>query len=118
MVVSPHRVGLASLWVVLLCLAGLPARAADRWLTTSDGVRLHYIEQGPGVFQPGFLDAGGRTIVLIPGWTMPAWIFQAQIADFARSWHVVALDPRGQGESDVAPSRATSRAGAGRTSRN
>lgn len=93
MVAAFRRLGL------LLCLfagqawAATSATAADRWFTTSDGVRLHYIEQG-----------AGRTIVLVPGWTMPAWIFQAQIADFSRTWHVVALDPRGQGESDVAAS--------------
>ena len=81
----------------LIALACHPARAADRWFVTSDGVRLHYIEQGPAA-QPG-----ARTIVLVPGWTMPAWIFQAQITDFARQYHVVALDPRGQGESDIAP---------------
>ena len=75
----------------LLTLSASLAHAADRWFTTSDGVRLHYIEQG-----------SGRTIVLVPGWTMPAWIFQVQIADFARSYHVVALDPRGQGDSEVA----------------
>jgi microsomal epoxide hydrolase len=68
-----------------------PARAEDRWFTTSDGVRLHYIEEGRG-----------PTVVLVPGWTMPAWIFDKQIVDFARDWHVVALDPRGQGDSDIA----------------
>ncbi len=89
---------LAATGLIAATLIAAPgARAADRWFTTSDGVRLHYIEQGPGFLQPR-----GRTVVLIPGWTMPAWIFQAQIADFARSWHVVALDPRGQGDSDVA----------------
>jgi non-heme chloroperoxidase len=76
----------------VLTLACGPARAADRWFTTSDGIKLHYIEQGVG-----------QTIVLVPGWTMPAWIFQAQIADFSRQYHVVALDPRGQGQSDIAP---------------
>ncbi len=76
--------------VLLLALPALPAHAADRWFVTSDGVRLHYIEQGRG-----------RTIVMVPGWTMPAWIFQVQIADFARSYHVVALDPRGQGDSAI-----------------
>ncbi len=70
------------------------ARAADRFFTTSDGVRLHYIEAGPG-FAP--------TLVFVPGWTMPAWIFQRQIAFFSRDYHVVALDPRGQGDSDVPP---------------
>jgi len=74
----------------LVTLVCGPARAADRWFTTSDGVRLHYIEAGRG-----------RTVVLVPGWTMPAWIFAAQIADFSRSFHVVALDPRGQGDSEI-----------------
>jgi microsomal epoxide hydrolase len=78
-------------WPLLFMLIAVQAHAADRWFTTSDGVRLHYIEQG-----------AGRTIVMVPGWTMPAWIFQVQIADFARSYHVVALDPRGQGDSDIA----------------
>lgn len=32
---------------------------------------------------------------------MPAWIFQRQIAFFSQSYHVVAFDPRGQGDSDA-----------------
>ena len=79
--------------VAFALLAGLcAAHAADRRFTTSDGVRLHYIEQGQG-----------DTIVLVPGWTMPAWIWDAQIAAFAARYHVVAFDPRSQGDSDVAP---------------
>ncbi len=66
--------------------------AADGHFTTSDGVRLHYIEAGRG-----------RTIVMVPGWTMPAWIFSEQIVELSRSWHVVALDPRSQGDSEIAP---------------
>jgi non-heme chloroperoxidase len=78
--------------VTLACVpAGAAPQGTDHWFTTSDGVRLHYIEAG-----------SGRTIVLVPGWTMPAWIFAAQIADFSRQWHVVSLDPRGQGLSDIA----------------
>ena len=80
----------------LLLLAALllpgAAHAADRFFTTSDGVRLHYTEAGPN-FAP--------TLVFVPGWTMPAWIFQRQIEFFSRDYHVVALDPRGQGDSDV-----------------
>jgi microsomal epoxide hydrolase len=35
---------------------------------------------------------------------MPAWIFAPQIVSFARYYHVVAFDPRGQGDSEIAPS--------------
>ena len=69
-----------------------PGRITDHGFTTSDGVRLHYLEAGP---------ARAPTIVLVPGWAMPAWIFRPQITAFASHWHVIALDPRGQGESDV-----------------
>lgn len=79
--------------LLAMLLASSAAHAADRRFTTSDGVRLHYVEQG-----------SGHTIVLIPGWTMPEWIWDAQIAAFAGHYHVVAFDPRSQGESDVAPS--------------
>ncbi|HEX6881622.1 MAG TPA: alpha/beta hydrolase, partial [Terriglobales bacterium] len=42
----------------------------------------------------------GRPIVFIPGWTMPAWIWEKQIAEFSKKYHVIAVDPRSQGESD------------------
>lgn len=77
---------------VVACVA--PAHAADRWFTTSDGVRLHYSEAGP---------ADGRTVVFVPGWTMPGWIFNAQVSALSDRWRVLVLDPRGQGESEVAP---------------
>ncbi len=79
-----------------LCLLTAPAGAAppgrtqDRYFQTSDNIRLHYVEAGHG-----------RTIVLVPGWTMPAWIWQRQIDDLSRTYHVVAFDPRGQGDSAI-----------------
>ena len=57
--------------------------------TTSDGVKIHFMEAG-----------SGKPIVFIPGWTMPAWIWEKQIAEFSKKYHVVAVDPRSQGESD------------------
>ncbi len=78
----------------LLAAWAAPAWAADLSFKTSDGVRLHLIEDGP---------PRAPTIVFVPGWAMPAWIFQAQIAAFSRAYHVVALDPRGQGDSDIPP---------------
>jgi microsomal epoxide hydrolase len=84
----------------LLCLVllvgALPsasAGAADRYFQTSDGVRLHYVDAGRG-----------RTIVMVPGWTMPAWIFDKQIAAFSARYRVIAFDPRSQGDSEVASS--------------
>ena len=82
------------------CLAALaaspfPARAggSDLFFRASDGVRLHAIVAGA--------DAA-PTLVLVPGWTMPGWIFAHQIADLSPRYRVVAFDPRGQGKSEVA----------------
>jgi non-heme chloroperoxidase len=69
--------------------------AQDRFFVTSDGVRLHYLEAGP---------ADAQTMVFVPGWRMPAWIWQQQIEAFSRTRHVIAFDPRGQGDSDIPPS--------------
>ncbi len=82
--------------VVLLCILSLPSLWAqatkDGFFQTSDGIRIHYLEAG-----------SGQPIVFIPGWTMPAWIWQKQIDDFSKHYHVVAVDPRSQGESDKPP---------------
>lgn len=80
-------------------LAATPALARpamqSRFFHTSDGVRLHYLLAGA---------ANRHTIVLVPGWTMPAWIWDRQIAAFSRHYRVVAFDPRGQGDSQIATS--------------
>ena len=34
---------------------------------------------------------------------MPAWIWQKQIDEFSKKYHVIAVDPRSQGESDKPP---------------
>jgi len=72
-------------------LFALPALAAwnEGFIATSDGVRLHYIEAG-----------SGASIVLEPGWTMPADIWEPQINALSKSFRVVAIDPRSQGKSD------------------
>ena len=88
------------LWGIVLALSaclvsGGTGQAADsRSFVTSDGTRLHYLEAGP---------AEARTVLFVPGWTMPAWIFDRQIAALEARFHVLALDPRGQGQSEVAP---------------
>ena len=80
------------LLLVSLLAAPVGARAADKYFLTSDGVRLHYIEAG---------SPRAPTLVFVPGWTMPAWIFQRQITDLSPYYHVVAMDPRGQGDSEI-----------------
>jgi microsomal epoxide hydrolase len=70
----------------------LPRNVIDHFFLSSDGVRLHYLEAGP---------ADAHTMVFVPGWTMPAWIWMPQIQAFSQRFHVVAFDPRGQGDSAV-----------------
>ncbi len=98
-----RRIGLAVLLLALLTGAAAtppadPPRDAptvqSRYFLSSDGVRLHYLEAGP---------PAAHTIVFVPGWAMPAWIFAAQIQAFSHTYHVIAFDPRGQGGSEIAP---------------
>ena len=88
---------LAGMVLAALMVAGAAhaATVQSRFFTTSDGVRLHYLEAGP---------REAPTLVFVPGWTMPAWIFDRQIQAFAATRHVVAFDPRGQGQSQIATS--------------
>lgn len=60
----------------------------------SDGVVLSAIET---------IGAGSAplTIVLIPGWCMPAWLWQPQLDVLGAHYPTLALNPRGQGESEV-----------------
>jgi microsomal epoxide hydrolase len=78
-------------WPVLFPSLGLAAPVQHHTFTTSDGVRLHYIEAG----------RGNKTLVLIPGWLMPAAVFEKQFAALSKSYRVLALDPRSQGLSEV-----------------
>ena len=87
-------------------------------VTASDGVKIHYVEAGevrtngnialgPGSGPGSSVGIGGSTakarqgltILFVPGWTMPWWIWEKQITYFSREYHVVAIDPRSQGES-------------------
>lgn len=65
-----------------------PAGTQSGFVATPDGVKIHYLEAGRG-----------KAILFIPGWTMPAWIWEPQITYFSKGYHVVAMDPRSQGES-------------------
>ncbi|MCU0492559.1 MAG: alpha/beta hydrolase [Chloroflexaceae bacterium] len=61
----------------------------SKYVSTSDGVRLHYLEAG-----------SGKPLVLVPGWSQTAEQFRFQLEGLADRYRVIALDMRGHGESD------------------
>lgn len=63
------------------------------YVTAPDGVKIHYLEAGTR-------NPAAPSILFVPGWTMPAWIWEQQIAHFSKTHRVVAMDPRSQGQSD------------------
>ena len=69
-----------------------PYPIQDGFFTTSGHIKLHYLEAGEGL-----------PVVLIPGWLLPAEIFKPQLEGLSPYYHVIALDPRSQGESDITP---------------
>jgi microsomal epoxide hydrolase len=78
------------------------AQMARRNLITSDGVSLSVLESGR--------ERAGKdkiTIALMTGWSLPANIWRNQLDSFGRSFHTMALDPRGQGESQAPADRYT-----------
>jgi microsomal epoxide hydrolase len=58
---------------------------------TSDKVKLHYLIGGQGK----------DTLFFIPGWLMPAEVFNAQLNYFAQSHKVISFSPRSQGLSEI-----------------
>lgn len=54
------------------------------------GVNIHYVDEG----------AGDPPFVFIPGWCCDHSFYQPQVDHFKANHRVVALDPRGCGESD------------------
>ena len=87
---------------LLLLMMTTPSAAQPirRSFQTTDGVTLSFLEAGSEHMSE-------INIVLVPGWLMPGRIWQNQINDFSRTYHTLAFDPRGQGESEVASSGYT-----------
>ncbi len=89
--------GYRSLFV--LCLIGSTAVGQtksesainDGSATTSEGIRIHYLQSGDAT--------SPRALVLIPGWRLPAFLWEEQLKKFAPAMRVIAVDPRSQGES-------------------
>jgi non-heme chloroperoxidase len=66
----------------------IPQGSEEKYFLTSDSAHLRYIVSGKG-----------EALIFIPGWTMPAEIWEKQIEHFSKTHLVVALDPRSQGKS-------------------
>ena len=89
--VRPMLLGCFSIMLLAIQSAAKnPSVGQSGTFTSSDGVRLHYLQAGQE----------GHSILFVPGWTMPAWIWEHQIAHFSRHYRVVALDPRSHGDSE------------------
>ncbi len=57
---------------------------------TGDGALVHHVQTGTG-----------RPVVLLPGWSLTAEVFSAQLDSLGESWRVVVLDHRGHGRSST-----------------
>lgn len=90
---------LITAWVLLASvfrLTAAPPAVSQDYFSTSDGVKLRYLDAGQG-----------QAILFIPGWLMPAEIWELQIRELSQNFRVLALDPRSQGQSDLTSSRNT-----------
>jgi non-heme chloroperoxidase len=72
----------------------LPAGFKVKQFKTTDNVSLQYYESAVAV--PDEL-----TVVFVPGWTMPGWIWFEQATNVATKVRTIVLDPRGQGASAI-----------------
>ena len=61
----------------------------ESYFTTSDGVNLRVLDQGQG-----------KTYLFVPGWAMPAEIFEKHFVLAGPNRRIVSFDPRSQGLSD------------------
>jgi pimeloyl-ACP methyl ester carboxylesterase len=61
--------------------------------------RQGYAERGGVRLSYEVFGEGSPTLLLVPGWTLPARSFKAQVPYLARHYRVVAFDPRGTGGS-------------------
>jgi non-heme chloroperoxidase len=106
---SMTKPGLLFIWLALAAsaYAQIPTTGSG-FITAPDGVRIHYITS---LESPAVLSCGDScmahvspvnippSVLFVPGWTMPAWIWEKQIEHSSGWRHLVAMDPRCQGES-------------------
>jgi len=77
------------------------ARVRSGFITAADGAQIHYLEAGAGLSKRP--STGQRqtepAILFVPGWMMPAEIWEAQLSYFGARRRAIALSPRAQGKS-------------------
>lgn len=71
------------------------ASAIRSGFAAANGIRIHYLESGDA--------SSPRALVLIPGWRLPADLWNEQLIKFGPTMRVIAIDPRSQGESTKTP---------------
>ncbi len=76
---------------ILAMAQGPAASVKDAYFVTKDSTKIHYLDSGKNTSAPA--------LVLIPGWRLPAGIWEAQIQYFSKSRRVIAIDSRSQGDS-------------------
>lgn len=90
-----YLVGVFFFAVLMFQLTGntapLSADLKEKSFVTSDRVRLTYVTGG----------SGDIDLIFIPGWLMPAEVFQPQLEYFSKKYRVHSLNPRSQGTSDI-----------------
>jgi non-heme chloroperoxidase len=74
----------------------LPAGFVQKQFLATDGTALTYYDSG----KPKNASQSA-SIVFVPGWSMPGWIWFAQAAQFVEQFRVIVFDPRGQGLSSI-----------------
>ena len=84
--------------LLMMATHGTAAEITRRSFQTSDKFALSFLEAGSER-----ADNKNLTIALVPGWLMPGSIWRKQLDAFGQHYLTLALDPRGQGESQVAP---------------
>jgi non-heme chloroperoxidase len=82
--------------IAVTCLSAMLSRAesnagSSRVVEVAQGLSLRVIEAG----KPG----DGPVLVFVPGWSTGADIWHHQIDTFAKTYRVIAFDPRSEGES-------------------
>lgn len=97
-----RRFGCLLVAVILLSLAAAAQQPADRFVTVN-GLRIHYVDWGPST-APGTSPSTERPpLILIHGLDRVARTFDHIAPHFTSRFRVIAVDMRGNGDSDWDP---------------